>query len=461
MEAITETKQVTEQKKLVCPKCRTRELKVKPSLHKLCVEVYARKFIEAEPAQEMAIDVLEYDEHMDAANTSEISRAQYFLTWRHMLQCLGPFKFDELTLRNLLEFRNYCTGKFAYYTAYTRVAQLMAYLRWRYHGELPKELKTFKMKRPVSDRVNEKNVLTVQEVMRMVNSTTMPRDKALTYCLWESARRIEEFLRLKARDLKFVTTQKGEYAYYETYADKGKGVKKDVRANFVISYPALLEWLKVHPSIDLNLMMRNDPQAEQLKNIKTETHDPDAPIWCRFRYRYWGKPENISKGTPIDADDCWMILHRAKQRASITKPVSAHRMRHSRITWMKKNDYSDDEIRIVCGYSRFSPMPTYYAHIGQEDVNRRQLSMHGLVVTGQNSEVVPIKHCRKCSAPNEQTSDFCMRCGDPMNERAKGETLELLEKPNKMIEELMKDPEFKELMVKKLAFFESREAKTP
>lgn len=449
-ETITSEQSLPDKKLFVCPKCRTRELKKGPSLHKICVERYAQKFIDAEPPQETLVDILEYDEHLDAANVSEINRAHYFLTWRHMLTALGPFKFNELTLRQLLEFRSFCTGKFAYYTAYMRMAQVMAYLRWRGKGELAPEFRNFKMQRPVSERVNEKNVLTVQEIMRMVNTTSCVRDKAFIYCLWESARRIEEFLRLRAKDLKFISTPKGEYAYYETFADKGRNIKREVRANFVVSYPTLTEWLKVHPSIDLNLMRRNDPQAEYLKTIKTATHDPDAPIWCRFRYAYWRTRENKSKGQPIDADDAWTVLHRAKIRGGITKPVSSHRLRHSRITWMKKNNYSDDEIRIVCGYSKFSPMPTHYSHIGQEDVNKKQLLMHGLVPSNNQSEEIKMVLCPKCNATNEQSVDFCMRCGAALNELAKSETEKTLQKPNDLITALLKDQEFKDLMVRKM-----------
>ena len=433
-------------------------MKDAPSIHKICVEKCAQKFIDSEPPEELLIDVMEYDQYMDAENMSEISRAHYFLVWKHMLKTLGPFKFSEFTLQQLLEFRNFCLTSFSYYTAFMRVAKVMAYLRWRNDGELPKEFRKFKMARPVSDRVNEKNVLTVQEIMRMINAAQCIRDKAIIYCLWESARRIEEFLRLKARDLKFVTTPKGEYAYYETYADKGRGVKRDVRTNFVVSYPALLEWLKTHPSIDLALMLRTDPKSEELKQIKTETHDPDAPIWCQFRFSHWKQKK--CKGLPLNADDCWALLAKAKKGANISKPASAHRLRHSRITWMKRNNYSDDEIRIICGYTRFSRMPTYYSHISQEDVNKKQLTQHGLVATNDQSEVLPILHCPKCSAPNEKTSDFCQRCGEALNEMAKTESQRVVSQPNELLAELLKDPEFKEMMVKKLSEL-STKAKIP
>jgi len=433
------------QKLLSCPRCRTK------GKHKFCVEKVVKKVLEIDLPVSTLEEILKYDEFLDASTVGEVSRCHYFLVFGQMHEVLGSFEFGKLKLRDFLNFRDWCVDRFSYYTAFMKVAKVKAFYRWRNGGQLPKELESIKMHKPVSERVNEKNVLKVDEVIKLSKATSCPRDEAFIYCLWESTRRIEEFLRMKARDLKFVTTPKGEYAYYKTYVDKARGEKREAQSNFIVSYPALLTWLKEHPAIDLKLMMRNDEEAEQLKYEKSETHDPDAPVWCMYRY---GK----SRGERVSRDQAWFIVRRAQDRAGIRKPASPHRLRHSRITWMKLNDYTDEEVRIACGYSRLSKMPLYYTHVGQEDFMQKQLRMHGLIPESKEKEKLKIRHCNRCNAPNEPTADFCMRCGEALTDKAKGEIKQTIDKPNNLITELLKDREFKEFMVKKMAELQPQKA---
>lgn len=436
-------KTCTVQKLVSCSKCRTKEK------HKFCVERLADKLLETGISKSTLKNIMKYDEFLDASNITDVARCHYFIVWAQMHEALGPYEFSKLKQRDFLNFRDWCVGKFSYYTAFMKVAKVMAYYRWLNNGELPKELASIKMEKPVSDRVNENNVLKVDEVLKLSKATTHPRDRAFIYCLWESTRRIEEFLRMKAKDLKFVTTPKGEYAHYRTFVEKTRGEKREAQSNFIVSYPLLIAWLKQHPYIDLNLLLRTDEEAEQLKYVKSETHDPDAYVWCMYRYR-------DTRGKRMDRDNAWLLVKRAQMRAGIKKPASPHRLRHSRITWMKLNGYSDEEVRIACGYSRFSKMPQYYTHIGQEDFMQKQLRMHGLVPASKEKEAMTIKHCDRCNASNEPMADYCMRCGYGLTDKGKGEVQKIADKPNQLISELLKDSEFKDLMVKKMTELNSK-----
>lgn len=103
------------------------------------------------------------------------------------------------------------------------------------------------------------------------------------------------------------------------------------------------------------------------------------------------------------------------------------------------------------GWVQGSDMAATYVHLSGRDVDDALLKLHGLVRSGhKQEEKLRVRDCSRCKEHNSPISQFCTKCGLPLD-NALIETIEHERKASDgMMNKLMEDKEFRELMMKKI-----------
>ena len=259
------------------------------------------------------------------------------------------------------------------WTKYDYRRSIKAFWIWLGMEEVVKDIKN-----PTPKLDLPKEILSEDEIKKMIDSCENVRDKAIIAVLYESGARIGEFLNLKIRDVTF-----DEYGA----VIKVSGKTGDRRIRIVSSIPYLVRYLDIHPRKD----------------------DPDAPLWVKVWYP--------GKGEPVDYDTIAKQLKKIAKRAGIKKRVHPHLFRHSRATHLA-NYLTEAQMCEFFGWVQGSDMPRIYIHLSGRDVDEAILRMYGLLRKEDTKPKMGAKFCPRCNAVNEEEARFCMRCGLPLTEDA-------------------------------------------
>jgi len=104
----------------------------------------------------------------------------------------------------------------------------------------------------------------------------------------------------------------------------------------------------------------------------------------------------------------------------------------------------------VFGWKQGSDMPSIYVHLSGRDLDDAILGVYGLKKVEEKEPKLKLKICPRCSTSNAIEARFCMKCGLALDIRAAQEIEEVRSKTDKIMDLLMKDSEFRELLMKKL-----------
>lgn len=241
--------------------------------------------------------------------------------------------------------------------------------------EYPPEVKWIKINFKEKRKLPEE-ILTEEEIIRLAEACTHPRDKAFILTLYESGCRIGELLSLKLKHLQF-----DEYG--GILIVNGKTGYRRVR---ILKYlKELTEWLDIHP----------------LKK------NPEAFLWIRL--------ENPKNNQPLSYTTVNMLLKKVARRVGISKSVNPHAFRHARATHLAKI-LTEQQLKVYFGWSGSSRMASTYVHLSGKDVDEALLRAYGIKVEeNMNRESNSIKICPKCNEVNNVFSTFCKKCGSPLD----------------------------------------------
>lgn len=313
---------------------------------------------------------------------------------------------DILDLVSLLDTKGYSE-----YTRYDFKIVLKMFYKWLLgkDEEFPKVIKWLKPRLKNEKHKLPEELLSVEDIQKLANATTTPRDKAFILALYESGCRVGELLYLKLKNVQF--DQYGGIL-------RVSGKTGDRRVRIIASVQVLSIWLQEHPDKD----------------------KPDAPLWPARLGRY--------QPVPCSYPSILVMLHRAKKIAGIKKRVHPHLFRHSRATALA-NKLTENQMKEYFGWTQGSDMAATYVHLSGRDVDSTLLQMYSLKDVPVQKEVkLDIRICMRCKEKNSPTQSFCGKCGNPLDEKM------LLEDPNKKPNELMniliEDKEVQELLLKKI-----------
>lgn len=212
-----------------------------------------------------------------------------------------------------------------------RKAILKRFFVWAGKGEIVQHLHIKMPKMPLK----REDILTVEDINKMIDSTENHMYKALIAFLFESGARISEVLALKVDDI--------------TESDKG--------------------------------MIISIPESKTGKGYRRGLYVYSAQ-YIRNHITYAG----LSRGDrlfPITKGQAWKIVKEIGKKAGIKKPISPHKFRHAQATDMVLRGYQETIIRKKLGWVGDSRMIARYQHIVDEDVINATMEKTGAAITKQ------------------------------------------------------------------------------
>ncbi len=246
---------------------------------------------------------------------------------------------------------------------------------------LKKSANAYKFKKP-------SEMLSEDEVRRMVDVSVGNQAKAIVAVLWDCGPRVGELVNCNISDL----VNRGDHLYLSV--DGKTGIRE---LGLVTSASLMTRWLDEHPF------------REQ----------PDKPLFISFNNARFHE-----RLTPAGVAD---IVTKAKQKAGISKRVTPHIFRHSKATHLGQF-MTETELRQFFGWSRNSNMPGVYIHLTQTHVNDKRR----LIETGEKpkqeikrSKLMSIP-CPRCGVENDSSSKYCSGCMLPLSQQSVRRDLKIL-----------------------------------
>ncbi len=267
----------------------------------------------------------------------------------------------------------------------------------------------------VSTTVNNNNhklpsdILTPEEINKMIRMASNPRDKAFVSMLYESGCRISELANVKIKDIQF--DKYGAIVFVS-------GKTGDRRIRLIISVLYLESWLSYHPTKE----------------------DSDSYLFVSYA--------NNNKGRPLTYQTFRRILIKLAKRACINKPVNPHIFRHTRATHLA-NKLTEAQMNVIFGWRQGSKMPATYVHMSGRDIDKALLKIYGKFTDEENDDYIK---CPRCGENNALPNRFCGRCGMPFDLqdviKKEEERQKYDEMMSKIMEKLVKNSNVKKELIK-------------
>jgi len=356
--------------------------------------------------------ILEFEKKLISKGLSTPRIEKYVETLTKIGEILGK-DFDAATKRDIedLVFKIERSDR-SPWTKHTYKVILKRFYRWLKGGdeEYPEEVRWIKTTLKARDELLPEDLLTEEDVMRLVEACSNPRDKAFIITLYESGARIGEVGFMRIRDVSFEES-------YARLMLKGKTGAR--RVIVVAATPYLQTWIQNHP-------LRNDP---------------DAPLWVNIG--------TVNRFKAMSYPALAKILKVAAERAGLSKKVHPHKLRHSRATFLASK-LTEAQMNQVFGWKQGSDMPSIYVHLSGRDLDDAILGVYGLKKVEEKEPKLKPKICPRCNTSNAIEARFCMKCGLALDVKVAQEIEEARSKTDKIMNLLMKDSEFRELLLRKL-----------
>lgn len=326
----------------------------------------------------------------EATQLKYIDRLMTISTWVNK-------DFDKLTREDLINLIDEHLTKRNDYTESTRrtfriiIKRFFQWLKGHSKGEYPTEVSWIRSgsNNHNGKHKNPEDMLNDDDIEKMVNAVSHPRDKAYILTLAESGCRISELLTLTIKKVCF-----DNYGSY--FLVDGKTGTRRIRV--VNATPFLQSWLSVHPNKD----------------------NPNAPLWVNI-----GTTKNINNNSQennsykmqwkycMSYAAARKVLQVAAKKAGILKPVNPHNYRHSRATSLCSRGISGSFLNEIFGWTQGGRTQSVYLHLSGKNVDDVLLNKaYGIQTQESNNEqpkMFPLK-CFSCGQLNESNSTRCKRC---------------------------------------------------
>lgn len=265
--------------------------------------------------------------------------------------------------------KNVHYSKYSIYLMETKVKQFLTFVQ-------PELSSCITPKMPKTRKLPE-NMLTEEDIEKLLNACQSLRDKALVAFLYESGCRKGELLSVKLNNV--VLDSMGAVVTLP----EGKTGARRIRVVFSASY--LRQYMENHPNSDSN------------SYLFCSTHAPYGRI----------SDSGLKKQ-----------LKEIAVRAGITKNVFPHLLRHSRATHLAKH-LSEQSLKTYLGWTPGSGMASVYVHLSGQDIDPEILKMHGIEVESTYVPSLKVGRCPRCKELNNENSLYCGKCGLPLQDAAR------------------------------------------
>jgi integrase len=286
--------------------------------------------------------------------------------------------------------------------------------------------------------IDDRDMLTVDEVEAMREAIDHPRERALFELLAYTGQRIRVIQTLQVKD---VDVSEGKGIFYindEAAGRKGAEGKRPLLG----AREYVRQWLQYHPT--------GEPEDALITAI------PD-------------QGGNGTPGEPLSQNSIRYQLQKIAEKADVDKKVYPHVFRHY-FTTIAKREYGMDDAHIkrLRGDAPGSNvMETTYQHLSDEDAIKQAEEKAGIRDPEESATAMTPETGPTCGIVLDQGAKACRRCGavftpdaqsakrqieedmkDSYRETESGDE-EALDKLD-MVDELLNDPEVKALLLEKL-----------
>jgi integrase/ribosomal protein L40E len=359
--------------------------------------------------------VKEFLEYIQAEGLSAPRQVRYVYVLRKASRLLGKefkhtTKNDLVTAISKLEKQDT-----SYETKRSEKECIKRFYKWLRNSEddYPIEVKWIKATRKNNHKILPEHLLTEDEVKKLAEACQNQRDRTLILVTYETGCRVGEILTLRVGNIQFDQ-------YGAVMVVKGKTGPRRVR--IIFSAKALSEWLNHHPA-------RKDPQA---------------PLWTSL--------ESVGSTKPLEYYAFRKMLSVVAKRVGIGKRVNPHSFRHARASNLA-NVLTEAQMKEYLGWVGDSRMASTYVHLSGRNIDNALLKLNGIKTEDEvNNEEhkLRIKTCLRCQESNSPTSSFCSRCGSPLDVKTAMQLHEEESKIDTVMDNLLEDPEVRELLLSKL-----------
>ncbi|MBI4146810.1 tyrosine-type recombinase/integrase [Candidatus Woesearchaeota archaeon] len=356
-------------------------------------------------------------------------RILFYLERLYQIAQLTKNDFAQLTRKDIEQIVKAVNAKG--YTEHTRIDYLGSFKRFYKHVKgwegkegYPEDVAWIKTSMKSDRERLPEDLLSQEDVEKLISSADHIRDKALISTLFETGCRVGELASLR---LKHVSFDK----YGAVILVNGKTGMRRVRMIMYSQY--LSRWLSEHPDKD----------------------DPNAALWVVI-----GTTKNVAKSGKLDGykfkwsyelkhHTIMKAIQRAADKAGIKKKVNPHNFRHSRATILASK-LTEAQLKEMFGWTQSSDMAAVYVHMSGRDVDDALLKLHGLQEEKPDNESSKAKRCPRCKEINPPNFKFCGGCSLPLDTKAAIELEENRKNADDLMSELVKDPEVQKLLVEKV-----------
>ncbi|MFA6269454.1 MAG: tyrosine-type recombinase/integrase [archaeon] len=245
------------------------------------------------------------------------------------------------------------------------------FYKWANGGTYPEKIAWVHVKKSISDQKLPEDLLTLEEVKRMLNVCENDRDRCFISLLNELGCRIGEILPIKVKHF----VQDGQLAHITMQKSKTKP-----RSLIVIdSVQYVGRWLNKHP-----------------------TKDPEDSLFVGIGAKNKGKRWSYSAAV--------MALRKIAKRANVKKGVNPHNFRHSTATRYAQR-MLDAQLNSWFGWVQGSSVSRTYVHLAGGDSDNVALEMRGMKKREDNKLTMGQLDCKYCGTVNPGNLDFCEKCG--------------------------------------------------
>lgn len=240
-------------------------------------------------------------------------------------------------------------------------------------------------KKELVTKMKASEILTPEEVKKIIAATRSSRDRAALALMYEAALRSVEVGKLTWSDLQF------DDAGIVVSTREKTGVPRRIRMVTFTGYVS--QW-----RLDYQGITGKRPEGPQ-------------PVFINIR----GTPGAMSYQALKN------VLRDATRRAGIQdKRVHLHLLRHSRITHMLEAGISETSVKKMAWGKTNTPMIAVYEHVSDEHLDNEVLAAAGLQarekVKDPTLEAVVCPGCASICPPG---AAYCMRCGQPITDEAR------------------------------------------
>ncbi|MGI6180382.1 tyrosine-type recombinase/integrase [Butyricicoccus intestinisimiae] len=280
------------------------------------------------------------------------------------------------------------TGHYAQSTVQESLKVLKKFVRflmeYGYTEITEAQLKKIRIENRYEIDLTPSDILTKEEILRLIQACRNPRDRALIALTYESGGRISEVCDLRWKDITIEETGIAITTRKNTKKEKRRYIR------CVWCRPYVAEWLSNYP---VQPIPDDAPifVTEQLKSIR----------YGVYRHQF----------------------NRILKRSGIEKKITLHDLRHARVTHLSAEGLSESVIKLMIWGDVGTSMLGRYQHLSNQDIDRQVREMYGLAEKNSAPDPMTPRQCTRCYLTNKHDAHYCNRCGAALTEDARRETV--------------------------------------